>query len=139
VPFQFLAFVVAPPAIALVTRSLRAGLQTILWAYLFGAVATFPVYLVESIRVFQETTGLYLDGDLPKGATIGTNLNNAVAWLFLVVPSVMVPLGVLGTALAAAIAKACQSPLSHMRACQRRDPQRQRLRTGSPVLSSSFD
>jgi hypothetical protein len=107
VPVQFLAFVVAPATIALVTRSLRAGLQTILWAYVFGAVATFPVYLVESIRVFGETSGLYLDGDLPTGATVGNNLNDAVGWLFLVVPSVLVPLGVLGTTLAAAIARAC--------------------------------
>ena len=104
-PAQLVALVLVPVLVAAVARSLGAALQAGLWGFVFGTVTMFPVYLVESIRRYDADGGLYLDGDLPAGATVGTNLGDAVAWLLLIVPAVLVPLGIAGAALAAAVSR----------------------------------
>jgi hypothetical protein len=95
VPVQLLSFVFAPAVIAAVARSLRAAVQCIAWAYVFGAVTMFPVYILESIRRYRLDGGLYLDGDSFGGSTVANNLTDAVAWVVLMVPSLFIPLGVL--------------------------------------------
>jgi hypothetical protein len=105
IPAQLVALVLVPVVVAAVARSLGAGVQAILWGFVFGSVTMFPVYLVESIRRYDAGGGLYLDGDLPAGATVGTNLGDAVAWLVLIVPAVLVPLGIVAAALASAVTR----------------------------------
>jgi hypothetical protein len=106
VPVQFLTFVIAPVLVACIARSLRAAVQTIVAGLFFGGVMMFPVYILESIRRYHAGGGLYLDGDAPTGTTIGTNLGDAISWLLLVVPSLMIPLGIIGAALATVVARA---------------------------------
>jgi hypothetical protein len=53
-------------------------------------VTMLPVHLVESIRRYRTGGGLYLDGDAPAGSSVGSNLTDAVAWLLLVGPRVLV-------------------------------------------------
>jgi len=106
VPVQFLTFVIAPVIVACIARSLRAAVQTIVAGLFFGGVMMFPVYILESIRRYHAEGGLYLDGDAPIGTTIGTNLGDAISWLLLVVPSLMIPLGIIGAALATVVARA---------------------------------
>jgi hypothetical protein len=106
VPAQLLILVVAPAVVAAVARSLAAGVQTIVWGFVFGTVAMFPVYIVESIRRHHAEGVLYLDGDADVSATIGTNLADAVLWLVFLAPSLMVPLGIVGASLAATLAGA---------------------------------
>jgi hypothetical protein len=103
VPAQFLTFVIAPVIVACVARSLGAAVQTIVAGFLFSGVMMFPVYILESIRRYHAGGGLYLDGDAPRGTTIGTNLGDAISWLLLIVPSLMIPLGILGAALATVV------------------------------------
>jgi hypothetical protein len=103
-PMQFVALAVLPSSVARVTRSRRAGVQTIVWGYVFGTLATFPVYVVESIRYSQHGGGLYLDGETLTN--IGTNLDDAVLWLFLVGPIFLVPFGVAGVVLGSRIGRA---------------------------------
>jgi hypothetical protein len=105
-PAQFAAFVVIPAVVAAVARSIGAAVQSIVWSFIFSSVTMFPIYIVESIRRYQAGSSLYLDGDAPLGTTIGTNLNDAVGWLLLVVPSLMIPFGITGAAIVAAVAKA---------------------------------
>jgi hypothetical protein len=77
-----------------------------LWGFVFGTLTLFPVYVVESVRRYHAGGGLYLDGDAPLGSTVATNLGDAVVWLLLVVPGLLIPAGILGTALVAALANA---------------------------------
>ena len=105
-PVQFLILVVVPAAVAAVARSLGAAVQSILWGFVFSTVTILPVYIVESIRRYRADGGLYLDGDADRWTTIGTNLQDAVGWLLLLVPIVLVPLGVLCAALVTAVARA---------------------------------
>ena len=105
-PVQFLILVVVPAAVAAVARSLGAAVQSILWGFVFSIVTMLPVYIVESVRRYQADGGLYLDGDADRWTTIGTNLQDAVGWLLLLVPIVLVPLGVLCAALVTAVARA---------------------------------
>ena len=44
--------------------------------------------------------------DAPIGTTIGTNLGDAITWLLLVVPSLMIPRGIIGAALATVVVRA---------------------------------
>ena len=106
VPAQFLILVIAPVIVAAIARSLRAAVQVIVTGFVFGGVVMFPVYIFESIRRYHADGGLYLDGDAPMGTTIGTNLGDAVSWLILAVPSLMIPLGILAAAIAAVVARA---------------------------------
>ncbi|MGD9527998.1 MAG: hypothetical protein AB7V44_14530 [Pseudonocardia sp.] len=105
-PALFLVVVIAPVAVAAVARSFRAGVQAALWGFVFCGVTMFPVYLVESVRRFRADGTLYLDGELVTGATAGDNLGDAVGWLLLVVPGLLMPLGILGAALATAVVRA---------------------------------
>ena len=66
----------------------------------------FPVYILESIRRYHADGGLYLDGDAPMGTTIGANLGDAVSWLLLIVPCLIIPLGILGAALITVVVRA---------------------------------
>jgi hypothetical protein len=75
----------------------------------------FPIYIVESIRRYHAGGGLYLDGDAPIGSTIGTNLADAVSWLLVVVPSLLVPIGILSAALVSAIVHAIKQARSRPR------------------------
>ena len=106
VPAQFLILVIAPVIVAVIARSLRAAVQVIVTGFVFGGVVMFPVYIFESTRRDHADEGLYLDGDAPMGTTIGTNLGDAVSWLILAVPSLMIPLGILAAAIAAVVARA---------------------------------
>jgi hypothetical protein len=105
-PAQFVLFVLVPMAVAGVTRSLRAAVQAIVAGFVFSGVTMFPVYIFESIRRYNAGGGLYLDGDAVSGTTIGTNLGDAVSWLLLVVPCLMIPLGIISAALVAVVARA---------------------------------
>jgi hypothetical protein len=67
-----------------------------------------PVYVVEAIRRYHADGALYLDGDADRWTTIGTNLADAVGWLLLFVPGLLVPLGILGAALVTARARASE-------------------------------
>jgi hypothetical protein len=108
---QLLAFVIAPAAVAVLARSLRAALQCILWAFVFSAVTMFPVYVVESIGKYEASRVLLLDDDPPlPGATVATNLGDAVSLLMIMAPGLLVPLGVLVAAFLAAIARAVAPP-----------------------------
>jgi hypothetical protein len=109
-PADLLAFVVAPVLVALVSRSFRAALQSIVWGFAFSAVTMFPVYLVESMRRYRAGDGLYLDGDAPVGASVASNLTDAVAWLVFLVPGILIPVGILSAALVAAVARAIVPP-----------------------------
>jgi hypothetical protein len=106
VPAQVLIFVIAPIIVAAIARSLRAAVQVVVTGFVFGGVVMFPVYILESIRRYHTDGGLYLDGDAPIGTTIGTNLGDAISWLLIIVPSLMIPLGILGAAIAAGVARA---------------------------------
>ena len=81
-------------------------MQAVVTGFVFSSVTMFPVYILESIRRYHGDGGLYLDGDAPIGTTVGTNLSDAVSWLLLIVPSLMIPLGILGAALATGVARA---------------------------------
>jgi hypothetical protein len=105
-PLQLLGFVVVPPLVAAAARSVRAGVQGIVWFGIFGAVVTFPVYIAEALRTHDDRPGLFLDGDLPALTSVGTNFDDAVAWLFVVGPGLLVPLGIVLTVPAATIARA---------------------------------
>jgi hypothetical protein len=105
VPAQFVIFVIAPVIVAAL-RSLGAAVQAIVAGFIFGGVTMFPVYILESIRRYKADGGLYLDGDAPMGTTIGTNLGDAISWLLLVVPGLMIPLGILAAALATVVVRA---------------------------------
>jgi hypothetical protein len=102
VPVQLLILVIVPALVAAVTRSLCAAVQSILWGFVFSSVAMLPVYIVEAVRRYHADGGLYLDGDADRWTTIGTNLADAVGWLLLFVPGLLVPLGILGAALVTA-------------------------------------
>jgi hypothetical protein len=104
-PVQFLGFVVVPPIVAAITRSRRAGVQQIVWFAVFGAVVTFPVYIIEALRHHERGGGLFLDDDLPVLTSVATNFDNAVEWLFVVIPALFVPLGIVISLAAAAIAR----------------------------------
>jgi hypothetical protein len=108
VPAQFLTLVVVPAVVAAVARSLGAAVQSILWGFVFSTVAMFPVYIAESVRRYHADEGLYLDGDADLWTTVGTNLADAVGWLFLLAPSLLVPLGILGAALVTAVMRAIE-------------------------------
>ena len=105
-PAQFVIFVIAPVIVAVILRSLGAAVQAIVAGFIFGGVTMFPVYILESIRRYKADGGLYLDGDAPIGTTIGTNLGDAVGWLLLIVPGLMIPLGILAPALATVVLRA---------------------------------
>jgi hypothetical protein len=108
---QLLVFVVAPAVVAVVTRSLRAALQCTVWGFVFTAVTMFPVYVLESIGKYEASGLLLLDDDPPlPGATVATNLGDAVGWLLLVVPGLLVSFGVLVAAVLATIARAVAPP-----------------------------
>jgi hypothetical protein len=113
VPVQFLILVVVPAVVAAVARSLGAAVQSILWGFVFSIVTMLPVYIVESIRRYQADGGLYLDGDADRWTTIGTNLQDAVGWLLLIVPLALVPLGILGAALVTAVVRAPERTGNH--------------------------
>jgi hypothetical protein len=104
-PVQVVILVVVPAVVAAVARSLGAAVQSILWGFVFSIVTMLPVYIVESIRRYQADRGLYLDGDADRWTTIGTNLQDAVGWLLLLVPIALVPLGILGAGLVTAVAR----------------------------------
>lgn len=110
VPAQLLSFVLVPAVIAALARSLRAALQCITWAYVFGVVTMFPVYIIESIHRYRLDGGLYLDGDSPAASTVANNLTDAVAWVVLVVPSLLIPLGVLAAGLFARLCRKAAAP-----------------------------
>jgi hypothetical protein len=110
VPVQLLTLAVAPTVVATVTRSLRAAVQTIVWGFVFSTVAMFPVYIAESVRRYKGDGGLYLDGDADPWTTIGTNLPDAVGWLLILIPSLLVPLGILAAALVTAVDRAIERP-----------------------------
>jgi hypothetical protein len=114
-PVQLVTFVIGPVVVAAVARSLAAALQWILWGFVFSSVTMFPIYIVESIRRYHAGGGLYLDGDAPIGSTIGTNLADAVSWLLVVVPSLLVPIGILSAALVSAIVHAIKQARSRPR------------------------
>jgi hypothetical protein len=105
VGWQFVAFVIAPAAVAVLARSLRAGLQTIGWGFVFGTVTMFPVYVVASISRYEAAHVLLLDDDPPAyGATVAANLGDAVWLLMAVGPGLLIPVGVFVAAVLAAIA-----------------------------------
>jgi hypothetical protein len=101
-PVQLVILVIVPAVVATVAGSLRAGVQTILWGFVYSSITMFPVYIVESVRRYRADGGLYLDGDADPWTTIGTNLGDAVVWLLLVAPTLLVPVGILGAALVTA-------------------------------------
>ena len=103
-PAQLLAFVVAPAVVAGIARSLGAALQCILWGFVFSVITMFPAYIIESIRRYRTDGELYLDADAPAFSTVSDNLTDAVSWLVLVVPLLLIPIGVLTAALVATIA-----------------------------------
>jgi hypothetical protein len=108
-PVQLLAFVIAPAAVAAIARSLRAALQCIVWAFVFGAITMFPVYIVESIGRYRTHGELFLDADSPAASTLSDNLTDAVSWLVLVVPGLLIPAGILVAAAVATISRAAAS------------------------------
>jgi hypothetical protein len=108
VPVQLLILVIVPAVVAAVTRSLCAAVQSILWGFVFSSVAMLPVYIVEAVRRYDAGGGLYLDGEGGPWTTIGTNLADAVGWLLLFVPGLLVPLGILGAALVTAAASSSE-------------------------------
>ena len=105
-PVQLLTLVVVPSVVAAVARSLGAGVQTILWGFVFSTVALFPIYMLEAVRRHHADGGLYLDGDGDLSATIGTNLADAVLWLVLLTPSLLIPLGILSSTMTSATSSA---------------------------------
>jgi hypothetical protein len=107
-PVQLLILVIVPSVVAAATRSLRAAVQAIVWGFVYSSITMFPVYIVESVRRYQADGGLFLDGDADRWTTIGTNLGDAVVWLLLIAPSLLIPVGVLGAALVSAVARATE-------------------------------
>jgi hypothetical protein len=102
-PAQLVAFVVAPAGVAAATRSLRAALQCIVWSFVFSAVTMFPVYLIESIGRYRDHGELFLDADASATFALSDNLTDAVSWLVLIGPGLLIPLGVLVAAVVATI------------------------------------
>ena len=94
-PAQLLAFVVAPAVVAAICRSLTAAVQCIVWSFVFSAITMFPVYIIESIGRYRDHGELFLDADAPATSTLGDNLTDAVSWLVLIGPGLLIPLGVL--------------------------------------------
>jgi hypothetical protein len=108
---QLVVLVIAPAVVAALARSFRAALQCLLWGFVFSVVTMFPVYVVASVRKFEAVGLLLLDDDLPlPGATVATNLGDAVSLLMLTVPGILVPLGVVLAALVATVARTIPPP-----------------------------
>jgi hypothetical protein len=102
-PFLLLCpFPVLFAAAALVSatdRSVWAGLQTAVWGVLTTCQLSFAVYVVEAVRYGR--SGLHpIDMDLMPGYT-GTDLNEALAWVFAVLPLLTLPFAILGAVLGA--------------------------------------
>jgi hypothetical protein len=102
-PAQLLAFMVAPAVVAAITRSLQAAVQCIVWSFVFSAITMFPVYIVESIGRYRDHGELFLDADARTEFTLGDNLTDAVSWLLLIGPGLLIPIGVLAAAVVATV------------------------------------
>jgi hypothetical protein len=100
---QLLAFVVAPAVVAAITRSLQAAVQCIVWSFVFSTITMLPVYIIESIRRYRDHGELFLDADAHAASTIGDNLTDAVSWLVLIGPGLLIPVGVLVAAVVATV------------------------------------
>jgi hypothetical protein len=102
-PAQLVAFVVAPAVVAAITRSLQAPVQCIVWSFVFSAITMLPVYIIESIGRYRDHGELFLDAEAAATSALGDNLTDAVSWLALIGPGLLIPLGVLVAAGVAAI------------------------------------
>lgn len=93
----------APPAILFVasalaaaaSRSFRAGIQTAVWTALVGALVVFASWLPEAIHRYGIDARLLMDGEM--GYAIEENFDDAL-WMFLAVPVLGFPFGVIGAA-----------------------------------------
>jgi hypothetical protein len=102
-PAQLVAFVVAPAVVAAITRSLQAAVQCIVWSFVFSAITMLPVYILESIGRYRDHGELFLDADAAATSALSDNLTDAVSWLVLIGPGLLIPLGVLVAAAVATI------------------------------------
>ena len=81
---------------AVVTRSLRAGVHTTVWAALASGVFTYPAWLPTAQKVYETTSSMLLDGD--EGIAVESNLGDAMFWAFVLIPVLAIPLGVIAAA-----------------------------------------
>jgi hypothetical protein len=102
-PAQLVTFVVAPAVVAAITRSLQAAVQCIVWSFVFSAITMLPVYIIESIGRYRDHGELFLDADAAATYALSDNLTDAVSWLVLIGPGLLIPLGVLVAAAVATI------------------------------------
>jgi hypothetical protein len=82
-------------------RSLRVGVQAVVWAALQADLLLFAVWLVEAVHRYRIDGNLLLDGD---AAPIGVNLSDAVFWVLVFIPVWALPFGVFGAALGTRLA-----------------------------------
>lgn len=106
---QLAAFFLAGAVTAAVRRSLRPGVQAVLWTAVVGVLLLFVVFMAESLRrnhpdasAFSSGEHLLLDGDF---GPLGTNLKDAVFWILVFVPAWGLPFGVMGAALGARLTR----------------------------------
>jgi len=93
----------APPVVlfaasalaAAASRSFRAGIQTAVWTALVGALVVFASWLPEAIHRYGIDARLLMDGEM--GYAIEENFDDAL-WMFLAVPVLGFPFGVIGAA-----------------------------------------
>ncbi|WP_262009203.1 hypothetical protein [Streptomyces sp. FIT100] len=92
---------------ALADRSLRAGLQTAVWAVVTTCLLSFTVYVIEASRYYQ--AGVHpIDGD-PISGPLGSELYGA-GWVLLYMPASALPFAVVGAFLGAAARSAVMPP-----------------------------
>jgi len=97
--FPFLALFTAAALVAGADRSVWAGLQTVVWAMAITCMLSFTVYLVEAVRYGQAKVHVIFRDDVP-GYT-GTDLQEAIGWVFATLPTWSVPFGIIGAVLGA--------------------------------------
>lgn len=92
---------VASALVAVVDRSLRAGLQAAIWTVSMTCLLTFAVYVVEEVRFGRANGVALLDGDGPVGENLA--LHGAIVWVLGFELLWALPFGILGAGLGAII------------------------------------
>jgi hypothetical protein len=93
--YLFLACPLLLAAVGAASRSLLAGVQTVVWATVLGTLTVFCVGLAEALHWHDATGLLIFDGE--GGRPVGTNLPDFVTGLF-VLPLWWLAFGLIGAA-----------------------------------------
>ncbi|MGH8991040.1 MAG: hypothetical protein ACRDZ7_05870 [Acidimicrobiia bacterium] len=95
-------FACGSAAAARAGRSLRAGLQACVWAFVLGLPLAIVAWLVEDPRWQRQIGGSLLDADT---IPLGSNLGDALWWTLVLLVLFAVPFGVIGACAGSARAR----------------------------------